>query len=193
VKFFENNPLINKHVLEILHITLAPTVADQLQSSAKDLEWIKVQFFLNSINFSRKATIVQRKYLQELSELEEKFNVFYDNIFSFIEALGQQDMREILPDQSLCVAILKIANSALYGHSKKISSLETAIVVLGRLLQTPMTKLDTVKWFWLERAFFLTPKRAITYHQYPMRICYDFIWLRSNVQAVDMLCCQSSL
>ncbi len=37
----------------------------------------------------------------------------------------------ILPDQSMCVAILKIANSALYGRPKKVSSLETAITVLG--------------------------------------------------------------
>ena len=40
-------------------------------------------------------------------------------------------VQTILPDQSMCVAILKIANSALYGRSGKVSSLETAIMVLG--------------------------------------------------------------
>lgn len=40
-------------------------------------------------------------------------------------------IQAILPDQSMCVAILKIANSALYGRSEKVSSLETAIMVLG--------------------------------------------------------------
>lgn len=40
-------------------------------------------------------------------------------------------IQAILPDQSLCVSILKIANSALYGRSEKVGSLETAIMVLG--------------------------------------------------------------
>ncbi len=50
--------------------------------------------------------------------------------------LKQQDTRKrsiqaILPDRSMCVAILKIANSALYGRSERVNSLETAIMVLG--------------------------------------------------------------
>jgi HD-like signal output (HDOD) protein len=40
-------------------------------------------------------------------------------------------IQAILPDQSMCVAILKIANSALYGRSEKVGSLETAIMILG--------------------------------------------------------------
>ncbi len=40
-------------------------------------------------------------------------------------------MKAVLPDQTMCAAILKIANSVLYGHSQKISSLHKAIVVLG--------------------------------------------------------------
>jgi len=43
----------------------------------------------------------------------------------------QDLIQVILPDQSMCVAILKIANSALYGRSEKVSSLEMAIMVLG--------------------------------------------------------------
>ncbi len=31
----------------------------------------------------------------------------------------------------MCVAILKVANSALYGRPKEVSSLETAVMVLG--------------------------------------------------------------
>jgi putative nucleotidyltransferase with HDIG domain len=40
-------------------------------------------------------------------------------------------MKAVLPDQTMCAAILKIANSVLYGHSQKISSLQSAIVLLG--------------------------------------------------------------
>ncbi|SHI05721.1 HDOD domain-containing protein [Desulfofustis glycolicus] len=40
-------------------------------------------------------------------------------------------MKAILPDQAMCLTILKIANSALYGRPKKVASLESAIVVLG--------------------------------------------------------------
>jgi HD-like signal output (HDOD) protein len=40
-------------------------------------------------------------------------------------------VKAILPDQAMCIAILKIANSVLYGRPKKVSSLETAVVVLG--------------------------------------------------------------
>ena len=47
------------------------------------------------------------------------------------ESTVQELIQAILPDQSMCVAILKIANSALYGRSEKVSSLEKAIIVLG--------------------------------------------------------------
>jgi len=40
-------------------------------------------------------------------------------------------MKAVLPDQTMCAAILKIANSVLYGQSQKISSLQSAIVLLG--------------------------------------------------------------
>ena len=40
-------------------------------------------------------------------------------------------VKAILPDQPMCVAILKFANSVLYGRPKKVSSLETAVMVLG--------------------------------------------------------------
>ncbi len=37
----------------------------------------------------------------------------------------------ILPDQSMCAAILNIANSAFFGMSQQVATLERAIVVLG--------------------------------------------------------------
>lgn len=40
-------------------------------------------------------------------------------------------VKAILPDQTMCIAVLKVANSAFYGHPKKVSSLETAVTVLG--------------------------------------------------------------
>jgi HD-like signal output (HDOD) protein len=40
-------------------------------------------------------------------------------------------VKAILPDQTMCIAVLKIANSVLYGRPKKVSSLETAVTVLG--------------------------------------------------------------
>ena len=40
-------------------------------------------------------------------------------------------VKAILPDQTMCVTILKFANSVLYGRPKKVSSLETAVMVLG--------------------------------------------------------------
>jgi HD-like signal output (HDOD) protein len=37
----------------------------------------------------------------------------------------------ILPDQSMCAAILKVANSAFFGIPREVSTLERAVVVLG--------------------------------------------------------------
>jgi HD-like signal output (HDOD) protein len=53
------------------------------------------------------------------------------NVVNNPESSAKELTQAILPDQSMCVAILKIANSALYGRPKKVSSLETAITVLG--------------------------------------------------------------
>lgn len=40
-------------------------------------------------------------------------------------------MRAILPDQSMCTAILKVANSAFFGIPQQVGTLERAVVVLG--------------------------------------------------------------
>ena len=47
------------------------------------------------------------------------------------ESSVQDVMDVIYPDQSLCLTVLKFANSALYGHPKKIDSLQMAVSILG--------------------------------------------------------------
>ena len=37
-------------------------------------------------------------------------------------------VKAILPDQIMCIAVLKIGNSAFYRHPKKVRSLETAVI-----------------------------------------------------------------
>lgn len=40
-------------------------------------------------------------------------------------------IRVILPDQSMCAAILKVANSAFFGVPREVGTIERAVVVLG--------------------------------------------------------------
>ncbi len=47
------------------------------------------------------------------------------------ESSAQNIMETILPDQSLCLTILKIANSALLGLPQKVDSIKMAVTVLG--------------------------------------------------------------
>jgi HD-like signal output (HDOD) protein len=47
------------------------------------------------------------------------------------ESSANDLVKAILPDQTMCIAVLKIANSVLYGRPKKVSSLEAAVIVLG--------------------------------------------------------------
>jgi putative nucleotidyltransferase with HDIG domain len=47
------------------------------------------------------------------------------------ESSAQDVMESILPDQSLCLTILKIANSVLFGRPKKVDSIKMAVAVLG--------------------------------------------------------------
>ncbi len=47
------------------------------------------------------------------------------------ESSAKDIMEVILPDQSLCFSILKIANSALFGRPKKVDSIQMAVTVLG--------------------------------------------------------------
>ncbi len=47
------------------------------------------------------------------------------------ESSAQDVMETILPDPSLCLSILKIANSALFGRPQKVDSIKMAVTVLG--------------------------------------------------------------
>lgn len=47
------------------------------------------------------------------------------------ESSARDMMEAILPDQAMCIAILKVANSAFFGQPKEVSSLEKAVMVLG--------------------------------------------------------------
>jgi HD-like signal output (HDOD) protein len=47
------------------------------------------------------------------------------------ESTAHELMQAILPDQAMCLAILKLANSAFFGRPREVCSIEEAIVVLG--------------------------------------------------------------
>ncbi len=47
------------------------------------------------------------------------------------ESSAQELMNAVLPDQAMCLTILKIANSALFGLPRKVSSVDKAVMVLG--------------------------------------------------------------
>lgn len=47
------------------------------------------------------------------------------------ESTARDMMQAILPDQSMCATILKIANSAFFGLPRQVSSIERAVMVLG--------------------------------------------------------------
>lgn len=47
------------------------------------------------------------------------------------ESSAEDLMEAILPDQSMCITLLKIANSAFFGLPRQVSSLEKAVMVLG--------------------------------------------------------------
>ncbi len=54
------------------------------------------------------------------------------SITSDPESSANNLMEAILPDQSMCAAILKVANSAFYGLPREISTIEQAVVILGQ-------------------------------------------------------------
>ena len=47
------------------------------------------------------------------------------------ESSAQDLMQAILPDQTMCATILKIANSAAFGIPKEVNTIERALMVLG--------------------------------------------------------------
>lgn len=47
------------------------------------------------------------------------------------DSTADELMKAILPDQTMCSAILKVANSAFYGLPREVSTLQRAVVILG--------------------------------------------------------------
>jgi HD-like signal output (HDOD) protein len=47
------------------------------------------------------------------------------------ESTANDLMHAILPDQSMCATILKIANSAFFGMPRQVATMEKAVVILG--------------------------------------------------------------
>lgn len=47
------------------------------------------------------------------------------------DSSAQDLMEAILPDQAMCLTILKIANSAFFGLPRKVSTIDKAVMVLG--------------------------------------------------------------
>lgn len=47
------------------------------------------------------------------------------------ESSAQDLMAAVLPDQAMCLTILKIANSAFFGLPRKVSTIDKAVMVLG--------------------------------------------------------------
>jgi HD-like signal output (HDOD) protein len=47
------------------------------------------------------------------------------------ESCANDLMQAILPDPTMCSAVLKVANSAFFGVPRKVSTIERAVVVLG--------------------------------------------------------------
>ncbi|PIE65315.1 MAG: hypothetical protein CSA26_04400 [Desulfobacterales bacterium] len=53
------------------------------------------------------------------------------NITADPESSAEDLMKALLPDQSMCATILKIANSAFFGLPRQVNTLEKAVMVLG--------------------------------------------------------------
>ena len=47
------------------------------------------------------------------------------------ESCGDDLVNAILPDQAMCAAILKIANSAFFGIPREVATMDKAVNVLG--------------------------------------------------------------
>jgi HD-like signal output (HDOD) protein len=76
-------------------------------------------------------------HITEILNQTDSFPALPATVNRVIEITGNPEssandlMQAILPDQSMCIAILKLANSAFFGRPRKVASIEEAIVVLG--------------------------------------------------------------
>jgi putative nucleotidyltransferase with HDIG domain len=82
------------------------------------------------------VNITASKY-EQVKKYIDTFPVLPATVTSLISVTGDPEssahdvMEVILPDQSLCITVLKIANSVLFGRPKKVDSLRMAVSVLG--------------------------------------------------------------
>lgn len=89
-----------------------------------------------SSNLSENQTMKSTKY-ELLEQQIDSFPVLPSTVVRVMEVTGNPEssakelMQVILPDQSLCLTILKIANSVLFGRPKKVDSLKLAVTTLG--------------------------------------------------------------
>lgn len=84
------------------------------------------------------------------------------------ESSVQEVMETILTDQSLCITVLKIANSVLYGRPQKVDSLKMAVMILG---------FDEVQRIALTKALFNSFNKLGKQH----KLSIDKFWLHSFV------------
>lgn len=75
--------------------------------------------------------------LLSIAQQIEAFPLMPITVSKVIEVINNPEssandlVKAILPDQTMCISILKIANSVLYGRPKQVTSLENAVTVLG--------------------------------------------------------------
>lgn len=75
--------------------------------------------------------------IQQIAQKIDSFPPLPTTVAKVIEVTNNPEssandlVRVVASDQSMCSAILKIANSSLFGRPRRVNSLETAIMVLG--------------------------------------------------------------
>jgi HD-like signal output (HDOD) protein len=122
---------------KILHITqpLIPEIEQRLPSLAsilKDAIGLPAPPQSNSSSEARHRKLRQNilEDIQEIPTLPAVFNAVMDCVED-PEATPRDLALIIRKDQSLSVKVLRTANSALYGFSRRITSVDEAIVLLG--------------------------------------------------------------
>lgn len=80
---------------------------------------------------------MEKNRREQIKQHIDTFPVLPSNVAALMRVTNDpessiQDLIEvILPDQSLCISVLKIANSALFGFPKKVESINRAVTILG--------------------------------------------------------------
>jgi putative nucleotidyltransferase with HDIG domain len=83
------------------------------------------------------STMIPKTKAEQLRQQIDSFPILPATVSRIMQVTASPEssaddlMQAILPDQSLCVTVLKLANSVLFGRPQRIDSLTTAIIVLG--------------------------------------------------------------